>query len=111
MFGAGVVEIFAEDFEQCFVGGEGHISLLSVQGEANLSRLLRDWRNGHHCWTPSFADSLLLRSARRFAELSIVSAVELSWRRLAGLARDTGKRACATGGRAEARLLQRPRVR
>src|ERR1700686_3786182 len=111
MFRAGVIEVFAKDFEQGFVGCKRHIGLFTVQREADLSRLLRYGRDGHHCWTPAFADFLLLRSVRWFAERPIVAAVELSRRRLADLAGATGKSACATGGRAEGPLLHRPRIR
>src|SRR5882762_9584922 len=65
VFCAGVVEIFAKNFEQCFVGCEGNIGLFAVQGETDLCGFVRDGGNSHHFGSPVFASFLLMLTADR----------------------------------------------
>jgi hypothetical protein len=41
VLGAGVAEIFAEDFEERFVGSKRDIDFFAIEGEAKVSGLLR----------------------------------------------------------------------
>src|SRR4029077_6977501 len=65
VFGACVVEVFAEDFEQRFVGSEGDVGLLAVEGQADLRGFLGNGRNGPHWESPVFASFLPRLAADR----------------------------------------------